>query len=483
MSRTNRVAVCLSVLVLFFVMVPILNAQLDNSPFSGGFLAAKALREGRIQLQPVPELQQFEQPLLTCGPPTPCILPNVQVSGGGQPKNEHALAGNPINPKHLFSGANDASCGSSLQGLYTSSDKGSTWTRKCMANSNGAGDVVGDYDLNGTLYVGGIQFAAQGVITVSISTDNGQTYSAPKQAVPALLGYLADKPWLEVDKNPNSPLKNAIYISATQFAGNSNSQISVTHSNDGGNTWKTVAVDPVQTFPKVDQFSDLAIGPDGTVYLTWQRCTANGPTGDCGGTTATMVISKSTDGGNTWSSPVTIATPKLSPDSCGAFYGCLPNTSQRLSNIPANAVMGSGNTAKVFVTFYNYTGSQLQVLVATSLDGGATWGAPVRVTTAGKDEFFQWINTNKGGKKIHVSWMDRKNDPANHLYQPFANKSADGITFSNPKKLSSTKSNPDGSGWFMGDYRCSVWVGTAIYSVWMDTRTGNGQDEIGGVLY
>jgi hypothetical protein len=61
-------------------------------------------------------------------------------------------------------------------------------------------------------------------------------------------------------------------------------------------------VDTEQLFPTVDQFSDLAIGRDGTVYVSWMRCTANEPTGDCGGTTATSLLSKSTDGGNIWRS-------------------------------------------------------------------------------------------------------------------------------------------------------------------------------------
>src|SRR5262249_21026519 len=155
---------------------------------------------------------------------------------------------------------------------------------------------------------------------------------------------------LETDKNANSPFKNNIYISNTQFStGATQEQISVTHSSDAGATWTTVLVDTPQNFPKVDQFSDLAVGADGTVYVSWLRCTANGAAGDCGGTNATVVICKSNDGGNTWSAPVTIATVKLTPDPqfC-CFYGALPVTNTvRVSNIPVNAVSGSGATATV----------------------------------------------------------------------------------------------------------------------------------------
>src|ERR1051326_6731828 len=170
----------------------------------------------------------------------------------------------------------------------------------------------------------------------------------------------------------------------TQFAGN-NTRIGVSHSTDGGATWHLVNVDSQQIYPNLDQFSDLAIGADGTVYVSWMRCTANGPTGDCGGdlaigadgtvyvswmrctangptgdcggTTASQWFSKSTDGGATWSAAVKIHNANLAPDSCGAFYGCLPNTFERVSNIPVIAIDNSPNTSfgTLYVADYNWT--------------------------------------------------------------------------------------------------------------------------------
>src|SRR5207253_7825246 len=93
--------------------------------------------------------------------------------------------------------------------------------------------------------------------------------------------------------------------------------ITVDHSCNGGATWSgPKAVSAQAVFPTVRQFSDLAIGKDGTVYATWIKCVANGGAGDCGGTVATVEYSKSTDGGNTWPSPHTIHTVTFAPDSC-----------------------------------------------------------------------------------------------------------------------------------------------------------------------
>jgi hypothetical protein len=80
---------------------------------------------------------------------------------------------------------------------------------------------------------------------------------------PALTGGLTDKPWLEIDTNPASKFKNSLYISITQFDANSDSQITLTYSHNGGKTWNLGFTGPLQTFPQsVDQFSDITIGAD-----------------------------------------------------------------------------------------------------------------------------------------------------------------------------------------------------------------------------
>ena len=67
---------------------------------------------------------------------------------------------------------------------------------------------------------------------------------------------LTDKDWMQIDTNASSPHANAIYISVSQFdSSETNTAISVTHSFDGGSTWKTVQVDSEQFFPNIDQFA------------------------------------------------------------------------------------------------------------------------------------------------------------------------------------------------------------------------------------
>jgi hypothetical protein len=482
------------VLLIGASLAPAQNSPvvLPLTPESGSASIAKALRNGSIQL-PNSVAANSIQASLTCSP-LPCALPNVQASTGTNIANEDPIAVNPRNRLQLLTGANDYNC-PTFQGFYASSDGGSTWNHTCLPalpRGSGLGDPMVGYDLLNNTFAGGIGTGTPGqVIVVSRSVNNGSTWGAPAVAVTQTLsGGSVDKGWMEIDTNFGSPHVNCLYVSATQFDSSGfNSQISVSHSCDHGKTWTTVPVDPEQFYPTaVDQFSDLAVGKDGTVYVSWMRCPATGPTGDCGGTTVQMLMSKSTDGGNTWSSAVTTATPNLAPDSCGAFYGCLPNTSERVSNIPSIAIDNSTglNAGHLYVVYYNWTGTQMKVLVTHSANGGTTWSAGVAVapSTATHDQFFPWINTSVRGT-IGVTWLDRRNDPGNLKYDAFATFSPNGgVNFTTNQKLTTVMSNPlnDGfGGAFMGDYTGNAWSNATLFASWMDSRNGSFmQDEVGG---
>ncbi len=490
--KTSFVSLSLFVAAMMVVSLATAAAQtspLEKLPYSGAVLMQRAISAGRVI--PNQGLGYHNPFALTCSP-APCIVPETQASeGGNNPVNEDPITANPLNSKQLITGGNDYNC-SSLQGFFATSDGGTTWTRNCLAvesGKSGAGDPIVGYDRLGNVFVGGIDLTGStSVIAVSKSTNAGVTFGAPFTAGVNLIGGVVDKPWMEIDTNPTSAFVNSIYISTTQFATNNDSEIGFSYSRDQGATWKTLAVDTRQTYPNIDQFSDLAVGRDGTVYLSWMRCSATGTTGDCGGTVATMVFSKSTDGGVTWSTPITMASITLAPDSCGAFYGCLPNTSERLSNVPAIAVDASGlaRNGTLYSIMYNYAGTQLSVQVVHSTNGGNTWSAPVKVAPAVQthDQFFPWVNVASRGQ-VAVTWFDRRNDPANKKYQPFVAVSLNGgasFTTNTPETAILSDTTKDGfGGAFMGDYSTNIWAGTTLYHSWMDMRTNVSQDEVGGI--
>ncbi|HTK78939.1 MAG TPA: sialidase family protein [Rhizomicrobium sp.] len=457
---------------------------------------ARAIRAGLVKL-PQSGIAVPPPAGLNCKP-HPCALPNVLASpGGSQPVDEDPISVDPNNNKHIVSAGNDYNCGSSLRGFFASTDGGKTWVVKCGPVASGAtggdGDPAVAWDLNGNVFSAGIDALPSGdtQISVSKSTDHGNTWGTPVAAA-KVSGIFMDKEWLEADTTPTSPHANSLYLSITQFVGN-NSQIGVSHSSDGGATWTLKNVDSQQIYPTfVDQFSDLAIGADGTVYVSWLRCPANGPTGDCGGTTSAMYMSKSTDGGNTWSKEVKIQSVALAPDSCGAFYGCLPNTFERVSNIPVIAIDNaatSANFGTLYVVDYNWTGTYMKAQVTSSTDGGATWSKAVGMAPDGNthDQFFPWINVSSTGL-IGATWLDRSLDPANVNYCAF------GATGKKVKQLGGAnlqicdvQSNPFDDGFgsgFMGDYDVNAWdpVKKKLYYSWTDTRNGStSQNEVGGL--
>lgn len=466
------------------------TVRLEKSPFSGGVLMSRALRAGKVKLLGVAGAP-VAPPGLNCKP-APCALPNVQASEGGQPVDETPISVDPNNPRHVLTAGNDYNCSQSLQGYFASTNGGKKFNHSCGTLAAGAGGGDGDpvvgWDLNSTAYRGGIDSAANLEIVVGKSTDFGSTWSTPVIAA-SKSGVDMDKPWLEIDTNTNSPRKNSLYVSMTQFSGN-NTTIGVSHSTDGGNSWTLVNVDSQQVYPNLDQFSDLAIGADGTVYVSWMRCTANGPTGDCGGTTASQWVSKSTDGGSTWSTPVQIHTANLAPDSCGAFYGCLPNTFERVSNIPVIAIDNSGgsNNGSLYVIDYTWTGSYMMAEITSSTNGGASWSSAAGVAPSSDthDQFFPWVNVSSNGK-IGATWLDRRLDAANVNYCAFgaAATSTGGLSSAN-FQLCTVQSNPFNDGFgsgFMGDYTGNAWIGhRKLLNSWTDTRSGSdSQDEVGGL--
>jgi len=491
-----RVNVCckLGGLVATTVSVFVLaaSAQIPDGarlPYSGDLLVARAIANGLMQ-RPARSAPSFlsRSPKITCSP-APCVLPNTQVSPlpDTTPRNETPIVVMPGNSNIMLAGANDYNC-DTVTGFFTTTDGGSTWTEQCLGaapSHSGAGDPGVAIDLAGHQYTTGVQFNSGGGTDIVMEKDFG----APAVAVPAFFpGGSADKDWLQADVNPTSPHKNNLYISVTQFDASSNSEITVSTSTDGGVTFTTVAVDALQTYPTVDQFSDIAVGRHGAVYVSWMRCVAKGPTGDCGGTKATLLMSKSTDGGTTWSAESTIAKVTLAPDKCGAFYGCLPHTNERVSNIPVIAIDNSTgpSSGHLYAGFYNWNGTYMVEEVARSASGGTSWFAPVRVTpTSDKsDQFFNWLEVSSDGA-LEVAWLDRRDDPLNISYEAFSSISTNGGTkFQANKKLSSALSNPTNDGFggsFMGDYTGSAWVGEKLYFTYCDTSNGSScQDELVG---
>jgi len=453
---------------------PSLRTLFGTSPVSSSVLAARALRSGSLTL---PNRTAPAAPGIT-------VLPNVKASNdGSQPVNEVPIAVDPNNANHLLTGGNDYNC-SSLAGFFSSDNGGTTWPHQHCApvvGAGGCGDPNVAYDGNGNGYIATISNCngSTGSLLLQKTPDNGVTWGAASIVVTSILGGLTDKEWLEIDTHPASPHYNCLYFSWTDFnASFTQTRVSVAHSCDGGVTWSKVPADTTQTVPSIDQFSDLSIAADGTVYLTWMQCHSSGSSGDCGGTSVSEYVSKSTDGGTTWSSKVKIADVTLPPDTSGCYYGCFPGTAERLADLPSNDYDDS--TGTLWAGYFDYTGGKTRAMLAKSTNGGTTW-TTATVTPASANTGYIWVASNDAGK-VAESYLG---SVSTGTFREAASLTQNGTSFQFKvlATANSQWSNDGFGGGFIGDYTGGVWSDAShLHTSFMDTRSGGvSSDMTGGV--
>jgi hypothetical protein len=229
---------------------------------------------------------------------------------------------------------------------------------------------------------------------------------------------------------------------------NHSQTIWATYSHDGGSTFSYV---------KVNQNGKLGwslagggtVTPDGTVYFSWGGYEGNG--GAKG--KVNLYISKSTDGGASWSTKVvdvSASPPDCSAYSCGwAYLGAqMTMTSDASGNL--YALWNAGSTAR----------GPERVYFSKSINGGNTWSPKQDVSSApqGTHHAFPAISA-QGNGDVRVSWMDARAanggmDKWNVYYRSSTNG---GTSWSNEVDLSTYVSGydyifPDGFRFPFGDY-------------------------------
>jgi len=301
-----------------------------------------------------------------------------------------------------------------------STDGGVTWPQVGVIDDNSLGgsqdfedkeyiacdNTGGTYD--GNVYVTWTRFPAVGatVIYGVVSTDGGATFSAPVQIGDLTGGVQGSVPVVA----PNGD----VYVAWLD-----NGMLSFDVSTDGGATYgvdRTVAVINQQFFPlpgasyRGNSFPTIAVdtsgGPNnGTIYVAWGDRLGLGGSPD-------ILLSRSTDGGVTWSAPVSVS------DDTNGSYQFFP-------------WLGVGPDGVVSVVFFDRRRAPnsefYDTFVAQSFDGGLTFDRNRRVSSQMSDSlndgfggFFigdyngiaSWIN------RVHPFWTDCRS----------ANRSSSGLT-------------------------------------------------------
>ncbi|HXL18955.1 MAG TPA: sialidase family protein, partial [Streptosporangiaceae bacterium] len=257
-------------------------------------------------------------------------------STGRRSQNEPTVAVDPHNSQVIVAGANDYCAqivnGDVWAGYYRSADGGSSWQDSLVpgypADSSAAGaaspthgtcGAAGDpsqtFDRSGNLFYAFICFnrakPVNGGVFVARYTHDGAAYDRTvliKRGTPSGQfsgsGLFQDKVNLTVDQT-TGPSSGNIYVAWSQYPGRApNNAVLFSRSTDHGLTFSQ----PVRVTPVAHgtaSFADLAVGPDGTVYLAFVTYpSSSNPASD-------IWLSKSTDGGASFGPASHVATITL----------------------------------------------------------------------------------------------------------------------------------------------------------------------------
>lgn len=444
-------------------------------------------------------------------------------STGRRPQNEPTVAVDPHNSQVVVAGANDYCAqivnGDVWAGYYRSSDGGGSWQDSLVpgypADSSAAGvaspvhgtcGAAGDpsqaFDRSGRLFYAFICFnrskPVNGGVFVSRYNQDGAAYDRTvlvKRGTPSgqfLTGLFQDKINLTVDQT-TGPTSGNVYVAWSQYNGFApTNSVLFSRSTNHGLTFSTpVRVTPVAL--GTASFADLAVGPDGTVYLAFVTYpSASNPSSD-------VWLSKSTNGGASFGPVSHVATIKLFDSTqfsgngatdCGDGPFACPTglTFSRFTTAPAVAADASG----VHVVWNSELASGQSKVFVRNSQNGTTWPTPATTLDA-VAAGHQWTpDIAASGGVLNVVFYDSRNDPSYSPNLP-PGDTAQGMNSGDVVNTMLAKSTDGGKTWnetqvsmhgsnfnwethgsrrdgFWGDYIYVSAVGGTVVTAWTDSR-------------
>lgn len=406
--------------------------------------------------------------------------PDVPVTSTNSTQSENSVFVDPNNPAALLNSNNSTpKPANTVYGAndFMSQDTGNTWTGETGGAGGGnSGDPSTAIGLNGWYYVGYIH--SSGGQGVSYSTNKGVTWT-PVLVAPAPSGWssMLDKNHMWIDNSASSPHEGNLYDAWTNFGGSNNNQIEISRSTNKGLTWSSaVNISAAVNAGSHNQGVNIHTGPNGEVYAIW--AIYDGFPQD----EKAIGMAKSLDGGATWLPATRII------NNIRGIRNTTTGKNMRVNGFPSMAVdiSDSPNRGAIYVTWTNVgtpginTGSDIDIYMAKSMDGGATWATPVRVNQdtpgLGKKHYFPWITCDATNGNLSVIYYDDRNVSSTQL-EVYVSTSNDGGASWEDLKVSDVSFTPQpiqglADGYF-GDYLGIHSHGRWVYPVWTDNRTGS----------
>ncbi len=355
--------------------------------------------------------------------------PDIPVTTTNSTQSENSVFINPNDKNHILQSNNSTQNPvGSLYGAnyFYSLDAGINWGGSVEGAGGGnSGDPTTAIDLNGRMYVGFIH--SNGGQGISYSDDNGLSWTPVLVANSAGgWGSLLDKNHMWVDNSLSSAHEGNLYNSWTDFGGSNNNNIEISRSTDGGESWSTpVNISAAINAGSHNQGVNIQTGPNGEVYAVW-AIYDSWPTDE-----SAIGMARSFDGGVTWDTPRRVISNirgiRTSETSKNMRVNSFPTMTVDISNGP--------NSGKIYVSWTNIgvpgvnTGSDMDVYVAISDDDGETFGEPIKVNTdepgQGKQHYFPWITSDPVNGNLAIIFYDDRNVSSTEV-ETFCATSIDG---------------------------------------------------------
>jgi hypothetical protein len=405
---------------------------------------------------------------------------NLRVSGAqNSARSESAITINVNNPSQILAASNAISAGGA-QAIFFSSNGGATWGQTSLTpfveRDAFHSDPTADWTSDGNAWSLTIGITSSGS-TLKMrsykSTTGGAswafdaTFSGSQRAT--------DKEMLWVDHSATSPFKDTLYA-----CWHNNNPAFVNRRTAAG--WGT----PIQV--SGSESSGTAIGCDiktdsaGNVYNFWPT------TGN-----SKIVMTKSTNGGVSWSAGKVIAT------TFDSFDIGIPSFASRRAFIYVTAGTFGSNVYAAWNDLSGETGCttpsnepgtnaastcKTRLWFTRSTDGGATWSAPVKINnqTSLNDQFNPWLAVDSNSGRVGIMYYDTVGDATRKTTNVWYQSSGDGgATWSAPLKVTTATTNEttagSDSGNQYGDYNGMTGFLGNFFPSWTDRRN-NAHEEI-----
>lgn len=356
-----------------------------------------------------------------------------------------------------------------------STDGGEHWSSRALPETDRyqlSGDPAVTFDAQGHAYALYIAFdrpddydtlgaaAHRNGIFLNRSDDGGRTWWPHPVAVirqreaPGI--PFEDKPMMTTD--PGRP--GSVYVAWTEFRRHE-SVILFARSRDGGRSFsRPLEISGRPGSPKdsvgADEGTDLAVGPDGTLYVVWSDSTG-------------IRLDRSTDGGASFGPDILVAT---TPDIVFGVPGV-----ERANGYPSLEV--DRRTGRLYVAWVDGRLGHTAVLLSTSDDGGAHWSPPRPIDGSspgpGADRFFAWISADPVTGLLAAGYY-RRLESGRLVYE--LAWSRDGGARFQRRTWSAGSFEPGGQ--FLGDYTGVAAYGGRVFAAW--TEAPPGEIDVGGAM-